>query len=597
MEMEFNFWVIIACLILLCCCVYLEIKRPNKHWLAGRIFGNILLFTSLALMIIPIFYQGKELQIKNTLTLITNGANLDSLSKSKGDKYYTDTSLHQALKGKATYLPDLAYYLAKTPAINSLQVYGYGLPEQDLKKLDSIPLNFHPAPTPSGLIACNWNGNLKQEEVLRIQGSYQNNSAKAVLLKLAGFGTTLDSINIPANARQDFSLKHRIKQNGKAVLQLVGLAGKDTLTKELLPIQSSPKTPIKTFILTSFPSFEYKFLKNWLYGKQYPIAFRSRISKDKFSTDFLNRDSLSLAHITSSQLQKEDVLMIDQSEFDNISSTERQILMQTVGKGLGLIVWVDDLNVNGTLQKNIKQIENLKDDKVLQLSITEQQQHLSDLSTNLKWYLSTQKGQQTIINSRQGQTIALQELYGSGKIVYTTLQNSHQWLLNGHQEDYANYWTALINAVARKQNKAISLKANHPFPLINEKLRLNITLEDTNAPIVNYENERLTANQNLLFPNDWEVQVWPEKPGWQTININKVDKDFYVFEKRSWKSIKLTQTLQKNLDYSIKTNTEVIKTLKNEIISKKEISKWWFLIILILSASFLWFEKKHYAKN
>ena len=596
MEMGFNVWVIIASLILLCGCIYFEVKRKNKHWLAARIVSTILLISSLVLMAIPIFHQHKEVQIKNALTIITAGANLDSLSKIQGKKYYTDPSLHQNLKGKANYIPDLAYYLVENPSINSFQVYGYGLPNEELKKLKSIPLNFHPAATPIGLIACNWNSSLKQEEVLSVQGLYQNSTSRAILLKLEGFGTTLDSVSIAANARHEFSLKHQIRQNGKALLQLIGLTGKDTLTKEFLPIQSFAKTPVKAVMLTSFPSFEYKFLKNWLYEQRYPVAFRSRISKDKFSTDFLNRDSLSLASISANQLQKEDVLMIDQNEFENISPIARQTLMQAVGKGLGLMIWVDEPNPNGALQKRINQVENLKDDKVLHLNIVDQQERLSDLSTTLKWHLNPQKGQQALINN-QNQTVALQELYGSGKIVYTTLQNSHQWLLNGHQEDYANYWTELINAVARKQSTKISLNAIDPFPTVNEKLTLNIVTEGTNAPAVKYQADGLTVNQNLLFPNQWEVQVWPLTSGWHSINVNKTAKDFYVFEKQAWKSIKLSQNIQNNLAYSRKTNIEAIKASTNEITYQKEVSKWWFFAILILSASFLWFEKRHYAKS
>lgn len=596
MGIAFNVWVIIACFMLLSFCIYVEVKRENKHWLAARILGHILLISCLALMVIPIFYQHKEAQVKNVLTLITEGANLDSLSKIEGKKYYTAPSLHQILKGKATYLPDLAYHLAENPAINSLQIYGYGLPAEDLKKLKAIPINFHPAPQPAGLIACSWNAVLKQEEILNVQGSYLNNASKAITLKLNGFGTTLDSVLIAANSRHDFSLKHQIRQNGKALLQLVGLAGKDTLTKELLPIQSSPKTVISTFMLTSFPSFEYKFLKNWLYEKQYPVAFRSRISKDKFSTDFLNRDSTNLANISLSQLQKEEVLMIDQNEFENSSSGIRQTLMQAVAKGLGLIIWVDEPNATGALQKNIKQVENLKADKALHLSIVDKQQRLSDLSTGVKWHLNLQKGQQAIMTN-QNQILALQELYGSGKIIYTTLQNSYQWLLNGHQDDYADYWTALINAAARKQNTSIRLSTDYLLTTVNEKLILNISTANTAVPTVNYQNEPLIVNQNLLFPNHWQVQTWPRQSGWQSIQINKATKDFYVFEKQAWKDIKRMQTIQNNLDYSRKTNTEGIKHSTNEITSQKEVSKWWFLIVIMLSASFLWFEKRHYAKN
>jgi len=597
MEIGFNFWVIISCSILLLSCIYLEIKRKNKHWLIGRILGNILLCSSLALLVIPIFYQQKEVQAKNALTVLTAGANMDSLLKIKGRKYYTDPNLHQILKGKATFLADLSYYLAENPAINSLQVYGYGLTATDLKKLNHLPLYFYPAAEPSGIIACHWNNVLTQGDLLTVTGSYQNLSSEPILLQLRGFGTSLDSVRIAANAREAFSLKYQVRQNGKAVLQLLGLAGKDTVANEFLAMQSSPKKPIKTIMLTSFPSFEYKFLKNWLHEQSYPVGFSSRISKDHFSTDFLNRAKINLANLSAAQLQKEDVFMIDQYEFENLAAVSRQTLMQAVGKGLGLVIWLDEPNVNGSLQKNIRQLENLKDDKTLRLSVVDQQKGLADLNTQLKWYLSTNKEQQALIYNQNGQTIALQALYGAGKIVHTTLANSYQWVLNGYQDDYATYWTTLINAAARKQNEAIILNLAHAFPRINEKLPVHLSTQDTVAPTVTYKNQRLTINQNLLFPNQWEVQTWPIQSGWQTLDINQVAKDFYVYEKQAWMGIQQTQTIQNNLAYSRKTNAGAVESLTNEINYRKEISKWWFLIVLVLSASFLWFEKRHYAKD
>lgn len=595
--MDFKIGVIVASAILLLICVYLDIKRKNKHWLAGRIVCHTLLILSLALLAIPLQYSVKEIQLKNKITIITAGSNIDSILKKESKAYYADPSLRQILKSKAIYLPDLAYHLAENPSIKQLEVYGYGLAQTDLDKLDATVISFHPAPLPNGVVSCSWPALVQQEEILSVQGKYQNHGKSPIQLKLVGFGVDLDSATIEARQNQTFTLKFQMRQKGKALLKLVALAKEDTVAKEVIPVQSIPKTPIGVTILSSFPSFEYKFLKDWWYAQSYPVALRSRISKDKFSTDFLNRNSFNLQTLTANQLQKEDILMLNQQEFDQSSAAEQQAIWQAVANGLGLIIWLDDPNPTGRIEKNVKRVDQLTADKVADLQLANTQLRLSGISTDLKWFLQLQKGQQALITNSRGQTVATEELYGAGKIVYTTLQNSYQWLLNGDKESYANYWTTLANAAARKKRNAIDFNSTNQFPTINQKATFQIVTQDAKVPAVNYLKKQVNITQNLLFNDQWQAQIWPTNYGWQTLNINGENKDFYVFNSSDWKGVRHAETLKNNLDYTNHDNKRNSDQTIEEINSIKEVSKTWFLIIVILSASFLWFENKHYARK
>ncbi|RZL38843.1 MAG: hypothetical protein EOO96_02020, partial [Pedobacter sp.] len=281
-------------------------------------------------------------QTKGNLTIITNGFSSDSLAKIDEIKYYTDTSISKDLKSKATLIPDIAYYLAKHPSIETIKIYGYGLSKDELKKLHNYNIAYHPADEPAGILSCNWNNELAENEMLYVQGTYNNPSTKAAQLKLTGFGVALDSLTIPAETSTTFSLKNSLRQRGRAVLNLIATGNNDTVAQEKIPVQVFPKPPLKLLTLTSFPSFEYNFLKKWLYENQYPVAIRSKISKDKYSTDFLNRSTIKLEDIRQSMLQKEEVLIIDQQEFEAISSAERTAIMQAVTQGLGLVLLITE---------------------------------------------------------------------------------------------------------------------------------------------------------------------------------------------------------------------------------------------------------------
>jgi hypothetical protein len=65
-----------------------------------------------------------------------------------------------------------------------------------------------------------------------------------------------------------------------------------------IPVFVESQATLKVLILSSSPDFENKFLKNWLFENQYVCAVRSAISKNKFSTEFLNSTKINLDQIT-----------------------------------------------------------------------------------------------------------------------------------------------------------------------------------------------------------------------------------------------------------------------------------------------------------
>ncbi|WP_199118358.1 hypothetical protein [Pedobacter sp. ASV28] len=595
--MEFNIWVIVICSPLLAFLIYQETKRKNRHWLVWRLVASVILVLCLTFMAIPITLSTKKQQKKGTLNLLTNGFIKDSLAAIKDHPYYTDPSLHRNLRQKATFIPDLAYYLLDHPDIKKIKIYGNGLGQDDLRKLKNLQLTFYPAEKPQGIVACNWNGRLKEEETLNVQGTYNNLLSTAIQLKLIGFGSSLDSIKIPAHSLEKFDLKHQVRQKGKALLQLVALHGKDTLAKETIPVQTFPKTPLNLLMLTSFPGFEYKFLKNWLYENQYPLALRSQISKNKYSIDFLNRKGMKLDQIRSTILEKEDVLLLDQQTLESLSSTEKQAITQAVTKGLGLVIWADHTTSADPLLKKFKLNQPLKEEKSLDLSLFNSQSKLSSLAINQAIYIGNLPDQQELINHKQQQIISAQQLYGRGKIIVTTLQSSYQWLLSGHQKDYASYWSELINAAARKQNPSLLFQTNNAFPSVAQQLTFTIEMPTAAIPTVKYDQKHLAVKQHLLFPNRWQAQSWPLSTGWNVLNIDRFNIDFFVFGKEDWKSINAIETIQNNIKYSKTnpTNTQNGQEISNTI--KKELSIWWFLIAFILSAGFLWLENRIYAQN
>ena len=591
--MEFNLYILAACFLLLCFLVDQEIKRSNKHWLAARLVATSWAVAALTLMVIPITVSHKNKQQNTTLNLLTSSFHADSLDRIPHQKYFLDETLAPALKRKASYLPDLAYHLAANPAIKKVSVYGDGLTDEELKKLGNIPLEFYPTEKPNGVIACHWKDQLHEGETLTIQGQYHNSSSKALNLKLIGFGRTLDSTKIAAKAMIKFSLQHPLRHKGQALLKLVALQEKDTLNQEVIPIQTLPKTALKIIILGSSPGFEYNFLKRWLYENQYAIALRNRISKAQYSIEFLNRASIDLNRLSAKLLQKEDVLLIDQEEFENLSASEKQAIKQAVGQGLGLILLAQAPNSTEPWLKNLNLIASKKQEKINQLSIG--QTKLSALPEQTLFLMGNIADQQVLVYDGAS-TVALQKLYGKGKIVATTLPQSYLWSLAGHQHDYALYWTTLLEAAARTFSPIYLLQAEGNVPSAMSRLNFSLTTPTATVPLINDGQKTYSSKQNMLFDNRWQVYYWPLQSGWQHLNINNQTQHFFVFGNENWQALKATQRITHNLAYA-SSHPSSNALAETTVLTQKPISKWWFFMAFVIAAGFLWAESRLYHRN
>ena len=99
--MEFKYIAIISGIILFVFLLFKEISRTNKSRLVWRIIASLVAVSCFVLLIIPISYKTHFKQAANEITLITDGANIDSILPVKGKKYQCELSctrprFHQA---------------------------------------------------------------------------------------------------------------------------------------------------------------------------------------------------------------------------------------------------------------------------------------------------------------------------------------------------------------------------------------------------------------------------------------------------------------------------------------------------------------------
>ncbi|TCC87067.1 hypothetical protein EZ428_22995 [Pedobacter frigiditerrae] len=595
--MEFNLIIILVCSSFAGFLIFKEFKRNDKSKLIWRLVASVLMVACFALIIIPISYLVKKQEPAGVLNLLTAGTALDTIATIKETKYDLDSTLFPIRKNqKINHLADLAYYLKEHPTVKRINIYGYGLGENELKTLKDKQVSFHPSNVPSGVISASWQKKLKATESLKVEGVYYNGTKATVKLKLYGMGTSLDSVSVKPHAEFNFSFVNQPKQVGKAVFNLIALEGNDTLSVEPVPFEVELKQPIHILILASFPDFEYKFLKKWLYENQYAVALRSQISKNKYSTDFLNMKAVNVNQLNQSLLKKMDLVIIDEDELAAIPAADRASIYNAVDNGMGLIVRVTNPKPESSTS-NFHQYEVPSAiEKPLSLRSSDQLK-FSNLSFKQTIFLKPGVNNQALITDETGKIVVNSRLSGMGKILTSTFSSTYQWQLAGKQYDYSSFWSLLFAKSLRKKIESQSFTLVPQFPSVDEKTRLMLNLANGKIPNISIDSVKINPRQNMEIPSEWDGLYWSKNFGWKRLSINQKTENVYFYKKSDWKSAKSFVKLQHTANFVANNSFKATDGVEIEYLAKESMSKWWFFIGFLLTISFLWYEQRFLAKN
>jgi hypothetical protein len=596
-----NSYIIISALILLGFILFKEIRRKNKANLFLRIAAGCLAVIALIFIAIPITYQKKaDFKEENAAALITEGFQKDSLEKFKNIAAFT-TNPNIAKDFKSVKLiPDLESFLAMNQQYSKFHVLGYGLHAQELEMMENKELLFHLSQLPSGVQTVHWNKSLYSGEQLTLSGNFQNPANNSVKLILSGMGTNLDSVIIPGGRSENFQLKTIPKHLDKAVYALIGIAEKDTILNEKVPVFVQTRNPIKVLILSSSPGFENKFLKNWLFENDYPIAVRSAISKNKYSTEFLNNSRINLDRISSSVLENFDLLISDTEELSALSQTENQSIQNQIRNGMGLILIADSIKkapgfLNGLFET--RAIVRSKE-KILSMNWDDYKAKKMNSGSSALFRILPKDGNMALVRDDQANILVSSQLFGKGRILLSGINDTYTWILGNDFKSYSEYWSKLLgdNAKNKEINALMSLK-NH-LPILNQETTINIETNKDSIPVVRSEAEFLKFKQDPVLGFQWAAPFWPKKTGWNLLEFGNfpdlIQTWFYVFNKNDWAIVNATEKIKNNRKMSEESFSESIEQNSSVMYYPEAVPPTYFYILFLLSCTYLWLEAKKF---
>lgn len=471
------------------------------------------------------------------------------------------------------------------PIPETLFILGEGVRPFDLWQLEDLPAIYLGGDQHEGITRIKYATPNKVGNFLKILGNYQNSKQGHQLTLTSPAGEEVDSLQL-SEGDLTFQLQTVLPAKGNFIYTL---SAKDSLgsiiTEDPIPISVVERAPLHIAIINEFPTFETKYLKNYLAEKGHEVLIRSQLTTARFKYEYFNMEYPLDFRFTEEKLARFDLLIIDANSLRSLSRNRRQVLEKVINDtGLGLYIQSDTNLYTSTIS-----IANIGFLKNKQTSVILNEFPKTTIGT-YPYNIKNTFGITPLFDNQKGIVAAYQQK-GAGRVGVSVFQNTYELLLNGKMDAYQSLWATLITGVSKKEYSNVTWNTSHPWAYLNEPFNFELRTQ-LPEPMVRTENfHRIPLQQHITLRDIWMGKTYPNTMGW---NTNQVIKDstnslkYYVMDSTHWNSLKSAKTRSENQRFFKNQNSTDIE-LKNVI---QPINRLWFFIVFILSMGYLWLRPK-----
>tara|TARA_R100001369_G_scaffold92896_1_gene141126 strand:+ start:153283 stop:155034 length:1752 start_codon:yes stop_codon:yes gene_type:complete len=548
-------------------------RYSKRFWLKTGI--ALLTITALALIFLKPTSLSEE-KIKTGLVL-TNGYDKEVLDSIKRDN--NDLIIINYLKGESILREDVN--------ASSLIILGEGIQDYDLWQLENIPTQYLGSFTNSGVTSLYYKEKNTIGNKLLVQGEYKNAKPGTKLILEAPGEIAVDSVILNSGKDETFQLSTDLKVEGKFLYKLIE---KDSSGKKFrsnpIPVKIIKRLPLKILIIEAFPTFETKYLKNYLAQAGQELSVRTQLTTRRYKLEYFNIDKKEPISFSEKILQAFDLLIMDEVSLKNLSKNEIALLKRSI-KDDGLGVFLQP-SLNLFNSKNELAALKFRRDNNTKIKIDPN----SKIQFNKYPYqFSSEKDLQPLI-SIDNYKIAAYQKKGLGRVGTSVLENTYQLVLDGNVEQYKKLWSKIVERISKKARISSEFKIDQFIVYKDEPFNFTLRTE-VEMPFVDAQDGgRIPLKQDLNISNLWTGKIYPNEKGWQSLTLVKVSSislEYYVSEKAVWKSMLAENTSMNNKRYfKDSKNEDKIKS------SREPIDPIWFYGIFLLGMGYLWLEPKLY---
>jgi hypothetical protein len=538
---------------------------------------SFLAITSLALIALqPQIQVKKDAQVAAILTEGYGQEQLDSLKKT-----------NQKLEIYAYKVGEMIFDMDKIPS--SVFILGNGIRPFDHWQLENIPSLYLGGDELKGISQLHYDSYQTKGNRVQFNGNYKN-PTKNNRLVLEGPGArALDSLTLTDSKSQLFEVSTYLNIIGNFTYHLVEKDSLGTvLSKDILPLTIVEKSSLKILMISRFPTFESKYLKNFLAETGHQVVVKNQLTTARYKYEYYNMAGKPIITITQEKLEPFDLLIIDTKSLKALSNRQRITLKNTVKElGLGILIQPDaDYFSSKKVMSSFKfNTEKNKEAALKEYPKQNFQKHLYQFKNNF----SLQP-----IHSSGSKIWSAYERVGSGRIGSTVFQNTFELILNGQAKTYQSFWSKIIENLSKPKMLSVQWSASHNLAYKNQPFQFELRTTFPKPIVKSSEGYTIPLKRDVHVKSLWKGKVYPREIGW---NQNFISQDtidskevlhYFVTDSSQWKSITNFNTIEANENRFNNSSSSEIKPRT----TLKLVNPLWFFMLFILCSGYLWLEPK-----
>ncbi|MBP2834002.1 hypothetical protein J8281_17535 [Aquimarina sp. U1-2] len=472
-------------------------------------------------------------------------------------------------------------------AMDSVFILGYGIAPFDFWRFDDATVSFMGGQDLQGVTSFLYDAKQKVGAESIFKGKYSKPTKGHQLFFEGPWGSIIDSILLNDLDTQEFQFKMKPRVKGRYLFSLIE---KDTtgyvISKDPVPLVIEAPISFHILIVNRFPTFETKYLKNFLAESGHQVSVKSQITKGRYKFEFFNTEKKSIGNFSEQLLKPFDLLIIDAATLQNLGERSLQSIKNAIrNQGLGLFIQPNRNFYNIPLNPLTF---NFDEDKKTTVQLkTEPKIEVS----KYKYVFTNSFRNQVIHKDVQNLTITAYKQIGKGRIATTILENTYELLLKGETVAYQNIWSRSIEEVSKREASLAKFedikrvaRKNHP---VDFTMRTS-----TEEPVVEINsNYQVPLRQNIDIPEVYTGITYPIASGWNTLSIKQdttIVSHFFVTDSSYWQASRSKQRLQEN-KRQFNSSSQV---LTNKKYSVKPVNTLPLFVVFLLSVGYLWLAPK-----
>ncbi|WP_370173431.1 hypothetical protein [Leeuwenhoekiella palythoae] len=469
-------------------------------------------------------------------------------------------------------------------SISQLFILGSGVKPYDFWQLDGRTVKFLKTEIPNGINQLSYSKIRSEGEDLNLTARYlKPKSGNQIVLQAPG-NLGLDSIQFTAATDTVFSLQGTVKAPGDFVYTL---AEKDSLgtlvNKQPLPIHINPEKQLQVVMLSAFPSFEFKYLKNYLAELNHQVLVRSQLTQGRFKYEYFNQERKPFNALTTSGLNDLDLLILDAGAWQSLLRNEQNSIKDAITQeGLGVFLMSSEELFYGS--------QPLIDFDFTRTAQTEVELQDGTVVSTFGYYLNPATNFNATLKSGN-QILVGQRFLGFGSVSTTVLSNTYALQLKGNQERYKSLWSDILKNVLKPESDMVFYEETEQIVRPNEPYTIKFRTAVSEFTLTDIDGNSIPVIQDPDIPELWLATFYPEETGWFTLRFSAGDTiseyAYYVFAEEDWQARAAMALTKANQDNFTKGNAEV-----EELQVKRPINPIYFFILFVLAMGYLWLEPK-----